>query len=138
MGNLADWMLNKGEIVEETHNSNFYASFDFYKVKWRSKYFDIQCVDGMVCRIDKSKRPFTLTEVKKIELIERCYKDVIKDISDCILDEFEGIERSPRTSEIIADYKSEAAEYYDIDEEEFDRLYKIEEELSAKEAMAYC
>ena len=119
MKNLRDWMLKHGEILEHRVNSDFYACFEYFEVKWRSKYFNIQVVDGMVCRIEKMKKSMFMKEVDKVEFIERCVKDVISDLSDSLLDE-----RPSRTSEIIRDYKSEALEDYNISEETFDRLYE--------------
>lgn len=61
----------------------------------------------------------------RIELVRACYADVLKEISDALIEN-----RSFKTSEIIRDWKCCAAEEWEdltIEEvdAEFDRLYEI-------------
>lgn len=128
--NLACWMVNHGEETFRNEQSNEYVGVLIQEIVWRGKKYQIVVVDGIVCSIDKIK--YIYTECQAVELIEKCVKDVIKDISDTF---FEG--RSMRTSEIIRDYKSEAYEH-GISEEKFDRLYRyiMNEELHDSNAHA--
>lgn len=122
MNNLANWMLNHGEETYRNEQSNEYVGVLIQEVVWRGKKYQIQTVDGMVCLIEKVKFDFH----EKVEFIQKCVNDVIKELSDAFIDE-----RHANTSEIIRDYKSEAYEY-GVDEKEFDRVYKflMNEELN--------
>lgn len=128
MNNLANWMLNHGEETYRNEQSNAYVGILIQEVVWRGKKYQIQTVDGMVCFIEKVKFDY----YEKVEFIQKCVDDVIKELSDALIDE-----RHANTSEIIRDYKSEACEN-GVDEKEFDRVYKflMNEELNDANAYA--
>ena len=133
MNNLANWMLNHGEETYRNEQSNAYVGILIQEVVWRGKKYQIQTVDGMVCLIEKVKIvKKVFDDYDKVEFIQKCVDDVIKDISDTFFEN-----RLMRTSEIIRDYKSEAYEY-GVDEKEFDRVYKflMNEELHGSNAHA--
>ena len=78
-----------------------------------------------------------MTDLEKRHFVKKCYNEVVEDI--CVT-QYSDIENptSPHTSEIIRDFKAEAAEYGYMDEEEFDKLYQECEAAGMKNAMAYC
>lgn len=133
MNNLANWMLNHGEETYRNEQSNAYVGILIQEVVWRGKKYQIQTVDGMVCLIEKVKIvKKVFDDYEKVEFIQKCVDDVIKELSDALIDE-----RHVNTSEIIRDYKSEAYEH-GVDEKEFDRVYKflMNEELNGANAYA--
>ena len=77
-----------------------------------------------------------MTKAEKMAFVQRCYDDVIDDIILCeeMYDEPVGYS----SSQIIRDYKSEAAEYDYMTEEEFDELYAECDRLATLRAMAWC
>lgn len=73
----------------------------------------------------------------KLKLVQKCYDDIVKDISDMYLNE-EDFERGPKTSEIKADYMSIGAEEYDMTTEEFEYMFSLIEDASIFECIAVC
>ena len=77
-----------------------------------------------------------MTREQKMAFVQRCYDDVVDDIIQC--EEMYNEPVGYSSSEIIRDYKSEAAEYDYMTEEEFDELYAECDRIAIKKAMAYC
>ena len=67
-----------------------------------------------------------------VKFITRCYDDVITEISDSFIED-----RAANIDEIIRDYKSEGAEYYDMTEAEFNHIYDMIEKVRIFDACAY-
>ena len=78
---------------------------------------------------------------ERMELVRSCYEDVLADLNETQFGVSEP--EMPHTSEIIRDYKCEAAEEWEdltVEEAdaEFDRLYKLIDEEASRRALAYC
>lgn len=51
--NLAKWMLQHGDVLEDEAWRDQYAEFIRTQVIWRKQTYNIIVVDGLVCRIEK-------------------------------------------------------------------------------------
>lgn len=63
--NLAGWMLRHGEILSDRSRSNEYVGVRMAEVLWRGIKWEITEVDGMVCRIEKTGRGWTVWRCRK-------------------------------------------------------------------------
>lgn len=90
--------------------------------------------------IKYNKGTIEVCEKQIIDLVKKCYDDVIADISET---QFGEEQKTPNTSEIIRDWKCCAIEEWDwfpveYAEKIFDKVYKIVEDKAKHESMAYC
>lgn len=53
LSNLADWIVEHGDVFSDRERSNEYCGVRIIEAKWRGFKFMIQIVDGITCRIDK-------------------------------------------------------------------------------------
>ena len=78
-----------------------------------------------------------MTQLEKMEYIRRCHDEVVNDICETQLRDFDNT-TAPHTSEIITDFKVEAILYEYMTEEEFDALYSEYDQMATALSCAWC
>ena len=78
-----------------------------------------------------------MTNIEKMDFVQKCHDAVIDDICESQFGDWDN-PVAPHTSQIINDFKSEAAEYGYMDEREFDELYSECDRIYFADAMACC
>ena len=78
-----------------------------------------------------------MTQIEKMEFVRKCHDAVVDDICETQFGDWDN-PVEPHTSQIIADFKAEAAEYDYMTEEEFDELYSECDRLATLSACAWC
>lgn len=89
-------------------------------------------------KLNESKRELESFSKEKIEYVQECRDEVVKDIIECEERRDKGFDCNYNSSEIIRDYKVGSYEDDLMSDEEFDKIYELLDVVATESAMAVC
>ena len=89
-------------------------------------------------KLNESKRELESFLKEKINYVQECREEVIKDIIECEERRDKGFDCNYNSSDIIRDYKIGCYLEDLMSEEEFDKIYELLDVVATESAMAVC